>query len=675
MPDRPLDPHAEGFPDPVPLRVGSKRLVCHVGLDYYLRRIEQQDHFYFSKINHGVWERYLDVQRQRSEGVAEPRSTRSSGGAFVLEGGFMRDLATDLDELPRSRSFIFGVSHLAFADHEEVAGKKDAAETVAVIDAMLPDDYIPVVGTVFKDACITGEILRLWEALADRDVIVVGPDYLSGLAGRLEFRSIAFEAIHRSAAHEERDVILSRLLRYRDRGARPPVFLVQAGPLSFWLAKRMFDQIPGSFMIDLGIVLNLWLPNDRRPSTMPWERFFGEEFRDRLGVDLGGNPGHRACRERIERLTGDVRPQSPPPLRASGPMPFVDDKPLDSNFIGAALARSRAHNHWTNYGPASLELEKAIADYLDLSDDLRVVMTASGTAALFGLVRMRHHLEGRPVRWGVSAFGFHCTRQGPLGDAVVLDGDEEGLLSRSLLQEADLGDLEGLVLTHLFGSNPRQVAAALRFCERKGLHAIVDAAAAFDAGGREEYPPGTWEVLSFHHTKPWGMGEGGAAIVPADLEDTFRSVINFGIYRGIDTGPNAMNGKMSDLAAAAVMQRLHELPRVAPLFRAQYRRITRVAEDLGWGVLGPAQGLGRLRTAPATPAGVPLLAGDPVSLELLSNEHVVLRKYYRPLDPGARRANALYRRIVSFPCHPEVSGLEESVIADVLRSLVMVPGD
>jgi len=254
----------------------------------------------------------------------------------------------------------------------------------------------------------------------------------------------------------------------------------------------------------------------------------------------------------------------------------------------------------------------------------------------------------------------------------VLDCDDEGFLSRPLLRETDLGGVEGVIITHLFGSNPKQTAAALKFCRRRGMHAIVDAAAAFDGGGRPDYPPGTWEVMSFHHTKPWGMGEGGAAIVPAGLEDAFRSVINFGSYVGIDTGPNSMNGKMSDIAAAAIMQRLYDLPRVSPFFRAQYRRIKEIAGDLGWRALGGP--LGVVREAPATPAGVPLLANVPISPGAMDNEHVVLRKYYRPLDPAARRANAIYDRIVNFPCHAGIAQLERGEIAGVLREILAVSG-
>jgi len=654
---------AQELPEPVPLRSGSHLRVHPVPAGYYIGRIEEGDCFYFVKANHGLWERYLDVRRQEAAGAEEAKSVSP---AFVLEGSFRKELENDLKTLPDGRSFIFGVSHVAYEGHEGIAGQRDGAAIVDVIESMLPAGYAPVNGTVWKDACVNGEIGRLWTVLSDKDVVVVGPEYLSDLAGRLDFGSFHLEAIHRTAAHEEREQILERLLAYRGTAARPVVFLMQAGPLSIWLALRMFERLPHSFMVDLGIVLNLWLPDHARPADFPWERYFLREIREHLDVELAGG-GHRRAREVIEDFTGGVRPA----LRAAPerrPVPYVDDKPPDLGFLGAALRASEAENRWTNFGPASLALEKAIAAYLELPEDRCVVACASGTAALFGLVNLRQHLECRPLRWAVSDFGFFCTRQGPLGESTVLDClPSTGMLSRRLLNRADLADVDGVVVTNVFGLFRRQARAAVEFCNEQHLHVIVDSAGAFDFPRVDAFPSGTWEVLSFHHTKPWGMGEGGAVIVPVELEDAFRSVINFGLYMDIDTGPTSFNGKLSDLAAAAIMQRLHELPGLAALFKAQHRRVARVADELGFRLLNPRWG--ELRAELATPAGVALVAERPVSFEALENDEVVLRKYYRPLA-GLRGARELYERIVMFPCHPGVAAISEDTIEGVLNRVL-----
>ncbi len=661
------DPLAQEMPEPVPLRAGSDFRVYPASIDYYVHRIEAGDCFYFVKVNHGLWERYLDVRRQEAAGVDEATSVSA---AFVLEGSFKEELEADLKALPSSRSFLFGASHIAYEGHEGIAGQRDGAEILEVIESMLPAGYVPVNGTVWKEGCSSGEIKRLWEALAGKDVVVVGPEYLAHLGDGLSFRSLRFEPIHRTAAHEQREEILERLLAYKGTVDQPTVFLMQAGPLSLWLGLRMFERLPYSFMVDLGLVLNLWLPERIRPCSFVWERYFMREIREHLGVELA-HGCHRRARELIEGFTGGVRPA----LRSMAerrPLAFVDDKPPDFEFLGAALRVSEAENQWSNFGPASLTLEKAIAEYLELPDDRCVVACASGTSALFGLVNLRTHLESRPLRWAVSDFGFHCTRQGPLGEAKVLDcRPGAGMLSRRLLEGSDLGEIDGVVVTNVFGLFQRQTRAVVEFCNERRLRVIVDSAGGFDFPRRNAFPAGTWEVLSFHHTKPWGMGEGGAVIVPAELGDSFRSVINFGLYMDIDTGPASFNGKLSDLAAAAILQRLHEFPALSARFKAQHHRIARVADGLGFRLLNPKWGEGR--TELATPAGVVLVANAPIPAVALENDEVVLRKYYRPLI-GLAGAQKLYERIVVFPCHPGVAAISEDVIEGVLGRVLEQAG-
>jgi dTDP-4-amino-4,6-dideoxygalactose transaminase len=658
---------AEELPEPVPLRSGSRFRVYPVPVDYFVRRIEGGDCFYFTKINHGLWERYLDVRRQEAAGI---ENAASVSAAFVLEGSFKQELEADLKAIPRTRSFIFGVSHIAYEGHEGIAGQRDGAEIVEVIESMLPPGYVPVDGTVWKQACINGEVRRLWEVLSDKDVVVVGPEYLSDLDERLDFRSFRLEAIHRTRAHEDREQILERLLRYEGTAEHPVVLLMQSGSLSLWLARRMFDRLPHTFMVDLGIALNLWLPDRSRPRNFHWERYFMREIREHLGIELAQG-GQRRARRLIEDYTGGVRPS----LRtapARRPISYIDNKPPDFEFLSAALRGSESQNQWSNFGPASLALEDAVAAYLELPDDRRVVACASGTAALFGLVNLREHLAGRALQWGVSDFGFFCTRQGPLAEAVVLDClPGTGMLSRRVLRKADLAGVDGLVVTNVFGLFCKQTRAVVEFCAEQGLHVIVDSAGGFDFPRGDAFLPDTWEALSFHHTKPWGMGEGGAVILPAELEDTFRSIINFGLYMDIDTGPVSFNGKLSDLAAAAIMQRLHGLPALSALFKAQHRRIARVADGIGLRLLNPRWG--ERRAELATPAGVALVAEKPIPAAALDNDEVVLRKYYRPLVglPGAQK---LYEHILVFPCHPGVAAISEDTVESVLSQVLAQAG-
>jgi dTDP-4-amino-4,6-dideoxygalactose transaminase len=215
------------------------------------------------------------------------------------------------------------------------------------------------------------------------------------------------------------------------------------------------------------------------------------------------------------------------------------------------------------------------------------------------------------------------------------------------------------------------LAPWVSFCRDRGKVLLCDAAVAFDGAHRVPGADSPPEIVSFHHTKPWGMGEGGCAMVPRAHEDVFRSLINFGIFRRQATGARSTNAKLSDFAAAFILQRLRDFPCIADRYRAQYARIADVGRRSGFTVLDAAPHVG---TARATPASVPLLAPRPIPLEALGNETVTLRKYYAPLAADCPVAADLYARIVNVPCHPGMEGLETAQISAALDALLARAG-
>jgi len=344
---------------------------------------------------------------------------------------------------------------------------------------------------------------------------------------------------------------------------------------------------------------------------------------------------------------------------------FVDAKRPDYDHVRGLLAASEASGVWSNFGPVSVRLEETVAELLDLPADRRVVACASGTVALHALVRLHEHLAGRRLRWVVSAFTFHAQRQGPLAAARVLDCDPRGFLDAEALAALPADSYDGIVMTHLFG-----VAGPVEWYEelaaRGGKALIFDSATCFGATDRRGLRLGRFgaaELFSFHHTKPCGFGEGGCAVVPAELADTFRSLINFGLYKGIDTGARSSNGKMSDVAAAFILDRLRHREAIRRAHVAQFRRLTGIAGDLGLTTLvdGGREG--------SFPSLAPILFPRPVGTERLAAGPTVLHKYYRPLR-SRPRADALYARLACFPCHAAVAGVPDGELRAAMASLV-----
>lgn len=345
-------------------------------------------------------------------------------------------------------------------------------------------------------------------------------------------------------------------------------------------------------------------------------------------------------------------------------VPFVEVKHPDYAHVRELLAASEASGTWSNFGPLSRALEQRTAELLALPAHRRVVACANGTVALHALVLLHEHLAGRPLRWVVSAFTFHAQRQGPLAGAAVVDCDARGYLDLDALAALDPGGYDGIVVTHLFGSE-RRVDAYEELAARHGKALLFDSATCF-ATAFDGTPPAAGaaaELFSFHHTKPCGFGEGGCVVVPAACEDTFRSLVNFGLYKAIDTGPRSGNGKMSDVAAAFILDRLRGLEAIAAAHRAQQRRLAAIARELGLELLVDGGGEGAL------PNLVPILFPRPVSLERFREAPLVTHKYYRPLLPRPR-ADDLYARIVCLPCHAGVAALSDDALGATLAAAI-----
>jgi dTDP-4-amino-4,6-dideoxygalactose transaminase len=156
-----------------------------------------------------------------------------------------------------------------------------------------------------------------------------------------------------------------------------------------------------------------------------------------------------------------------------------------------------------------------------------------------------------------------------------IDPDE---LARALAQHA--GSVAGVLACATFGVAPSaaQRAAWRASCERHGVPLLIDAAPGFgtlDEDGRRIGSLGDTEIFSFHATKPFAIGEGGA-VVTADheLAERITRLINFGLERGSRASTEiGLNAKMSELHAATALAMLDRFESVLERRRANAGRL------------------------------------------------------------------------------------------------------
>jgi dTDP-4-amino-4,6-dideoxygalactose transaminase len=339
---------------------------------------------------------------------------------------------------------------------------------------------------------------------------------------------------------------------------------------------------------------------------------------------------------------------------------FLENKPIDWSRVKALLAESARENRWANFGPVSQHLERVLKELLGVHPLKAVVTASSGTSALFALAGVFAARRELPLRWIASAFGFFSTGIGSFAHTQFVDCDDSGFLDLDALADIPDDAYDGVLVTNVFAARS-DVTPYSDFCNRKGKALLVDNAMAFFGVDRaSEGAPE--EIVSLHHTKPWGAGEGGFAIVAREDVPLFRKLLWCGKDIPVLLSAFAANGKLSETAAAFILDRLEKRELWLPAYLRQWSRIAEIGRRAGFSVLSkPAVG--------AIIGFVPLLAPYAVPPARAHASLLPIMKYYSPLAE-LPKARALYNHIVCLACHPGMATVEDVTIERELAGLV-----
>lgn len=655
----------------------------------YLRDIEQRRPFAYAKINHGMWDGLVRVERERARGITDPHEIDRLPWALpgFFGSGFFDELKSLVRRIPAMRSDVrFAASTFAFPDNDrwDVAPEESTAKVQAIIDSFLAGTPLTADGLLWKQAVQDGSIVELFRLLRARDVVMIGPARLRHFGAFAALPRFRYVEIKAWSALLNRERIASELRAAHQADAHP-VYLIQAGPLSAWLVLTLADELANATFLDLGIVLDLCLIN--RIETRVWAKFFRAE----IATDITAiNPSWPADPRAYE---GDLPPQEHaaiwkglsggiladladiaglpertsglgsfdrPALTAAGPVRYVENKRIDWHRVHEILDLSRRANQWTNFGPVSQALERVIAHILALPPERAVVVCASASVGLTVLAGLNAAKRGRRLRWLVSAYTFAVQRTGVFSDATVVDCDDTGLIDLASAAAAPDSQWDGMIVTNLFGALKDSQRFA-KFCAERGKALIIDSAAAL-LGPDRTRPGLPAEAISFHHTKPWGVGEGGCVIVDREDVPLVRSMLNLGIGGPDILKPFAGNGKISDMASALILDRLERLPSWSHFYYGQRRRIDKLRRHAGLSLLcqGPDHAI-----AP----NLPIMAARPVPFAELAGLPFPTGKYYPPLEKGHRNAERLFSRIVNVPAHSDMISVPIDVIESVMEDL------
>lgn len=346
------------------------------------------------------------------------------------------------------------------------------------------------------------------------------------------------------------------------------------------------------------------------------------------------------------------------PQYAKQRLSFIESKTPDLERISKLLAECQEENQWANEGPLFHRLVEAYRDHMNLPPDHALFPCSNGAVALEAMARLHELKHGRRLRWLASSFSFSNLGRGYFSDVAFLDCDETGLLDLSILENIGLNAYDGVIVTNPHGIC-RDFQPYIEFAKRSGKALLFDNAAGMDT----QLPDWPWQSFSLHHTKPYGVGEGGLALVPTDEYEKLRSLLVYGPAPfPADCWLN--NGKLSDISCAFHLDRLERFHDWAPLYRTQAQRVIGIADSVGLSPLLPFNGQ-------AIAMSWPLLAKQEITPKRCNAaQSIVVAKYYKPLA-ATPRSRDIFNRLFNFPTHPDVAQLTDEQIRNEMQKLLM----
>ena len=230
----------------------------------------------------------------------------------------------------------------------------------------------------------------------------------------------------------------------------------------------------------------------------------------------------------------------------------------DKDKILAKISQVIDSQWLTNMGPLSLELEKRIAEMLGVKHCICVCNATVGLELLQRALDLKGEVIIPSFTFIASAHSLRWQRIDPVFCDVRL---EDHLIVPDQIEALITPRTSAIMAVPIWGQ-PCDYEVLQKIADKHNLKLIFDSAHAFGCTSGNKYLGGFGdaEVFSFHATKVFSTGEGGAITTNSDrLGEKLRLMRNFGFIKK-DTVINiGTNAKMSEFAAAYGLVHLDDL--------------------------------------------------------------------------------------------------------------------
>lgn len=263
-------------------------------------------------------------------------------------------------------------------------------------------------------------------------------------------------------------------------------------------------------------------------------------------------------------------------------VPFIKPKFPDTEDVANDYDEILAANWFTNFGPFERKFAQEIGTYI--GEEYFAATFSSATAGLMAsIIAVLGHGDGTKYI-AMPSFTFAAG-----ADVIVWCGylpifvDIENLslqmdiksIEMLLNDEQYKNKIAGILFCNAFGVGTTNIEEWEQLADKAGLPLIIDSAAGFGSlysEKRKVGSAGTCEVFSFHATKPFAIGEGGAVVSKdRDLIQSLMSIQNFGFRQGNVT-QLGFNGKLQEMNAAIGLRQFINFDSILQNRRAVFKQ-------------------------------------------------------------------------------------------------------
>lgn len=346
---------------------------------------------------------------------------------------------------------------------------------------------------------------------------------------------------------------------------------------------------------------------------------------------------------------------------------WVPEKDINYKIVEKLLNDSLETKQFTNYGPNVKKLEQYVKNTFEINDNKSVIVVTNASLGIQILSHAISVFEDKKINWATQSFTFPPSNQGTLNNSVILDIDIDGGLNLDEVTE----DINGIIVTNIFG-NIVDIDKYVDYCDKNNKFLLFDNAATsytfYKNKNCSNYGHGS--IVSFHHTKPLGFGEGGAIIVNAKYENIIRKLINFGIdlhedkYYSVDGN----NSKMSDISAAFILQYFYDnFDKIISIHKKLYDYFIIKTQNLNITMYPSFHDENKNLVSCFCVLFNSYDESIKVEKKLLEN-NIFCRKYYNPLKKTVNTMY-IYDRILCVPCHKDMTFENIDKIVDIISSI------